>query len=144
MHPVNKRVALHEHPGSEGVTEGVIAVLSAIPGLEVVDLQLPRIGYTLGSLAGVPKKRQAMLAAELNAAQAAGVTTLAGIYHSDHREIAGHDSQWPFEIVNFMELIGESMGIAHADIFKRLKTMQDVDAIVDDTCRHDSRQPAFD
>jgi len=132
-HRVDKRVALHEHPGSEGVTDAVIAVLSAIPGLEVVTLDLPRVGYTLGSLAGVPRQRQALLAAELAAAEAAGVTTLAGIYHSDHREISAHDGQWPFEIVNFMELIGASMGVEHADIFKRLKTMQDVDAILDDT-----------
>lgn len=29
-----------------------------------------------------------------------------------------------------MELIGQSMGISHADTFKRLKTMGDVDAVM--------------
>jgi Fe-S oxidoreductase len=42
VHPVNKRVALHEHPGVAGVTEGVIKILTAIPGLELVDLRQPR------------------------------------------------------------------------------------------------------
>jgi len=55
---------------------------------------------------------------------------LAGIYHSDHREIVAHHPYWPFDVVNYMELIGQSMGIAHADTFKRLKTMRDVDAVV--------------
>lgn len=129
---VDKRVALHEHPGSEGVTESVVALLSAIPGLEIVDLGIERLGYTLNALATVPERRRANLAKELRAAEAAGVTTLAGIYHSDHREIVAHHGQWSFEVVNFMELIGESMGIRREDIFKRLKTMRDVDAIVAD------------
>jgi heterodisulfide reductase subunit D len=34
--------------------------------------------------------------------------------------------------VNFLELVGESMGLARPDLFKRLKLMQDVDAILAD------------
>jgi len=130
---VDKRVALHEHPGTAGVTEAVVELLSAVPGVEVVDLKLPRIGYTLNSLAAVPRAQQKMLATEFAAAEAAGVTTLAGIYHSDHRELAAHDGQWPFEILNYMEIIGASMGCSREDVFKRLKAMQDVDAILADS-----------
>ena len=132
-HRVDKRVALHEHPGSEGVTESVVALLSAIPGVEVVDLGQPRIGYTLNSLVTIPERRREMLAKELQAAEDAGVTTLAGVYHSDHREIVAHHGQWSFEVVNFMEIIGEAMGFKREDIFKRLKTMRDVDAILADS-----------
>jgi len=127
---VPKRVAVHGHPGAAGVTAAVTALLGAVPGVEVVDLGLPAIGYTLNSLAAVPEHRNALLARELAAAQAAGVTTLAGIYHSDHRELVAHDGRWPFEIVNFMEILGESMGFAREDGFKRLKTMGDADAIL--------------
>jgi len=35
--------------------------------------------------------------------------------------------------VNFMELIGASMGFARPDVFKRLKMLQDVDAVIADT-----------
>jgi heterodisulfide reductase subunit D len=73
------------------------------------------------------------VAKELKAAEEACVTTLAGIYHSDHRELVGHESEWSFEIINFMELIGESMGLHRDDVFKRLKMMRDVDAILADT-----------
>jgi hypothetical protein len=67
---------------------------------------------------------------QLQAAADAGVTTLAGIYHACHRELCSHQRDWPFEVVNFLELVGESMGLARPDLFKRLKLMQDVDAIL--------------
>lgn len=129
-YPVPRRVALHEHPGSEGVTEAVVAVLCAIPELEVVTLPVPRIGYSLGSLRPIPEQRNALIAQELAAAEAAGIDVLAGIYHSDHREIVSHHPYWPFDVVNYMELIGQSIGISHADTFKRLKAMRDVDAVM--------------
>ena len=131
--PVRKRVALHEHAGALGVTEAVKRLLSAVPGLELVDLHLPQVGYAVTALRAVPDHRRKMLATELKRAENAGVTTLAGIYHTDHREMVGHESQWSFEIINFMELIGESMGLHRDDVFKRLKLMQDVDAILADT-----------
>ena len=58
------------------------------------------------------------------------VTTLAGIYHACHRELCSHERDWPFEVVNFLELVGESMGFHRPDLFKRLKIMQDVDAVL--------------
>ena len=57
----------------------------------------------------------------------------AGIYHADHRELVSHENQWPFEVVNYMDLIAECMGIDRPDMFKRLKLMQDADAIVAET-----------
>ncbi len=130
VHPVNKRVGLHEHSGAMGVTEAVIALLKAIPGLEYVDLEQPRIGYMCTALKGAPGTRRDWHAAQLEAASEAGVTTLAGVYHACHRDLCAHERDWPFEVVNFMELIGESMGLSHPDIFKRLKMLQNVDAIV--------------
>lgn len=128
--PVHKRVALHEYPGSQGVTEAVVRLLKSIPGLEFVDLEMPRAGYVMSSLDTLPEFRRELLAGTFRAAEAAGVTTLAGVYHGDHRELCGHEAEWPFEIVNYMDLIGESMGIHRPDLFKRLKLMDDVDAII--------------
>jgi hypothetical protein len=54
------------------------------------------------------------------------------VYHACHRELCSHEAEWPFEIVNFLELIGESMGISREDHFKRLKKMQDAEAILAD------------
>jgi len=130
VHPVHKRVGLHEHPGVAGVTESAQAILRAIPGLDFVDLRQPRLGYHCNMLAPLPEFKRSVHRQQLEDAEAAGVTTLAGIYHACHRELCSHERDWPFEVVNFLELVGESMGLTRPDLFKRLKLMQDVDAIL--------------
>jgi len=131
-HPVNKRVGLHEHPGVAGVSEAAEAVLRMIPGLDFVDLAQPRVGYMCNMLNALPEYKRAVHRDQLQAAADAGVTTLAGIYHACHRELCSHERDWPFEVVNFLELVGESMGLTRPDLFKRLKLMQDVDAVLAD------------
>ncbi|MGC1763726.1 MAG: (Fe-S)-binding protein, partial [Pseudolabrys sp.] len=37
---------------------------------------------------------------------------------------------WPFRIINILEIVGESMGLHQDDRFKQLKIMQDADQIV--------------
>jgi heterodisulfide reductase subunit D len=132
-HRVEKRVGLHEHPGNAGVPEAAQAILRAIPGLDFVDLEQPRVGYMCNKLAPLPAFKQDLHRNQLQAAADAGVTTLAGIYHACHRELCSHERDWPFEVVNFLELVGESMGLQRPDLFKRLKIMQDVDAILQDS-----------
>jgi hypothetical protein len=129
---VDRRVALHEHPGVAGVTEGVLRILGAIPGLEIVDLAQPRVGYMCNSLAPVADYKRALHARELAAAREAGVDCLVGIYHACHRELCAHESTTPFSIVNFLELVGEAMGIERPDLFKQWKMMQDVDRVLAD------------
>jgi len=129
---VDRRVALHEHPGVAGVTEGVLRILRAIPGLEVVDLDQPRVGYMCNSLAPVAAYKRALHARELAAATAAGVDSLVGVYHACHRELCAHEATLPFRIVNFLDLVGEAMGIDRPDLFKQWKMMQDVDRVLAD------------
>ena len=128
--PVAKRVGLHEHPGVPGVAEAARRILEAVPGLEFVDLAQPRVGYMCNTLNPLPEFKRDVHAELLAAAAAAGVDAVAGVYHACHRELCSHERDWPFEVVNFMELVGESMGLARPDLFKRLKIMQDADAIV--------------
>ena len=130
VHPVRRRVALHEHPGVPGVTEGVVKILGAIPGLELVDLAQPRVGYMCNSLAPVAAYKRELHARELAAAGAAGVDALVGIYHACHRELCAHEATLPFRIVNFLELVGEAMGVERPDLFKQWKMMQDVDRVL--------------
>ena len=70
---------------------------------------------------------------DLRAAADAGVTTLATIYHADHREICDAGTGRSFEVVNFMELLGEGLGIDSADLYKRLKQIRDIDDIIVET-----------
>jgi len=130
--PVHKRVGLHEHPGITGSGPAAERLLRAVPGLEFVDLEQPKVGWMCNTLQPLPAYKLSLHAELLEAAAQAGVTTLAGVYHACHRDMCAHQRDWPFEVVNFLELIGESMGISYEDHFKRLKMIQDVDAILAD------------
>ena len=129
---VERRVALHERPVLPGVVDAARRILNAIPGLDLVDLEVPRVGTMSNSLTVLPEFKSRLREREFEAAEAAGVDTLATIFHACHREICHFESGQSFEIVNFMELVGESLGFRHEDAYKRLKLMQDIDAIVRD------------
>ena len=129
---VEKRVALHEHPGVAGVTESAELLLRAVPGLELVDARQPSVGYMCNQLNSLPAYKRDLHREVLEAAAALNVDVLAGVYHVCHRELCGHERDWPFEVVNFLELIGASMGITREDQFKRLKKLQDASAIMAD------------
>lgn len=130
--PVKKRVGLHEHPGVAGVTESAIAILKAIPGLEYVELEQPQVGYMCNTLQPLPAFKREVHRGILEHAAAAKVDALAGVYHACHRELCSHEKDWPFEVINFLELVGESMGVTREDQFKRLKIMNDAEAILTD------------
>jgi heterodisulfide reductase subunit D len=129
---VPMRVALHKHPGVAGAMEAAEALLRAVPGIEIVDLQQPAIGLQSIMVGALPAYKRELQQRELEAAQAAGIDALVTVYHSDHRELCAHERDWPFRILNILEIVGASMGLHEEDIYKRLKLMQDADAIVAD------------
>jgi heterodisulfide reductase subunit D len=129
---VGMRVALHRHPGIKGVVEAAEDILRAIPGVELIDLGQPAVGLMSNYFRALPAYRRELQKKELDAAEAAQADALVAVYHADHRELCAHERDYPFRIMNLLELVGESMGIRHADHFKRLKMMQDVDAIAAD------------
>ncbi len=130
--PVPMRIALHRHPGVPGVMEAAEDIVTAIPGVELVDLHQPAIGLMSNNLAAVPAYKRELYQAELQAAADAGVDALVAVYHPDHRELCAHEAEWPFRILNVLDLVGASMGLRRQDDYKRLKLMQDVDAILAD------------
>jgi heterodisulfide reductase subunit D len=128
--PVDLRVALHRHPGVPGVVEAAEAILAAVPGVELVDLGQPSIGLMSNALATLPDYKRQLQLAELEAARDAGIDALVAVYHADHRELCAHERDWPFSIVNILEIVGASMGLRHEDHYKRLKILQDADTIL--------------
>jgi Fe-S oxidoreductase len=130
--PINLRIALHKHPGVKGVVEAGTELLRMVPGIEIVDLHQPAVGLMSNALNALPDYKRGLQLAELEAAEAAAVDALVAIYHVDHRELCAHERDWPFRIINILDIVGASMGLHHDDHFKRLKIMQDADAIVAD------------
>jgi Fe-S oxidoreductase len=133
VHPLRKRVALQERSALPGVMIAVKKVLSAIPGLEVVELDVPVVSTQASHLSVLPKFKAELREREFRAAAEAGVTTFASIFHGCHRELVKFQPQVSFELLNFMELIGEAMGIHIPDLYKRLQLMGDIDAIIAET-----------
>jgi heterodisulfide reductase subunit D len=129
---VDMRIALHRHPGIAGAMEAAERILRAVPGIELVELHQPAVALQTSSLRVLPEYRRELQLKELEAARAARVDALVAVYHSDHRDLCAHERDWPFRILNVLEIVGASMGISEADHFKRLKIMQDADAIVAD------------
>jgi heterodisulfide reductase subunit D len=126
---VEMRVALHRHPGVKGAVEAAEDILRAIPGIVLVDLGQPAVGLMSNYFRALPEYRKKLQRDELDAAEQAGVDALVALYHADHRELCAHERDYPFRIMNVLELVGASMGIVQPDEFKRLKLLQDADLI---------------
>ena len=129
---VPMRIALHRHPGVPGVISAAEEILRAIPSIDLVDLGQPAVGLQANSLAALPALRRDLQRRELEAAEAAGIDALVAIYHTDHRELCAHERDWPFRIMNLLEIVGASMGLHQVDRYKQLKMLQNVDAALAD------------
>lgn len=132
VHPVRRRVAIHERPALPQVMAAVRTLLGLVPGLEIVEVPVPRVGVMAIHVVGLPEYKRALLEQEFTTAKVLGADTLATVFHACHREVCtlGDAS---FEVLNFLELIGESMGLGHEDRYRRLKLLDDVDAIIAET-----------
>ena len=133
VHPVRKKVALQERSALPRVMAAVKSVLRAIPELEVIELDVPIMSTQSVHLSVLPKFKKELQQREFSAALEAGVTTFASIFHGCHRDLVHYQNDVSFELLNFMELIGEAMGIHIPDVYKRLALMGDVDAVLADT-----------
>jgi heterodisulfide reductase subunit D len=133
QHRVDKRVALHERPVLPQVMAAVKKLLSIVPGVELVEIDVPRVGTQANSLAVLPAFKRELVQRELAAVADAGVTTLATVYHACHRELCDAGDGRSFEIVNFMEILGAGLGFESEDLYKRLKLMGDIDDIITET-----------
>jgi Fe-S oxidoreductase len=130
---VERRIALHERPVFPEVTAAVKKLLSVIPGAELVEIDVPRVGTQANSLVQLPKFKRELVERELQAVADAGVTTLATIYHACHRDICDAGDGRSFEVINFMEILGDGLGLDSEDLYKRLKLIGDIDEIIVET-----------
>ena len=100
----------------------------------LVSPRQPAVGLMSNYFRALPAYRRELQKNELDAAERAQIDALVAVYHADHRELCAHERDYPFRIMNVLEIVGASMGLQHEDQFKRLKMMQDVDAVAAD-CR---------
>ncbi len=136
---VEKRVALHYHTGHEQSDldwQNTRTILKAIPGVELIDIDSPTaLGRHcspkyIGRI-GRPQWEKT-IAGVLAAARDEHADVLANIYHTCHREICHAEATYPFAIRNYIDLLGEAMGIEYPDMYKRYKLRADPDAVFND------------
>ena len=136
---LEKRVALHYHTGhSQQDLDWASArsILRAIPGIDYVEVPNPAALGRHCNPTYINRIGQAAweehIAGIMRAAADARVDFLATLYHSCHREICQEEASYPFQIVNYISLLGEAMGIEHPDVYKRYKLMGDPAAIFEE------------
>ncbi|MBT3350510.1 MAG: (Fe-S)-binding protein [Nitrospinaceae bacterium] len=132
IRPVNKRVAVHLHGGTDGVEENVQGILRNVPGLEVVEIeQHADHGYQCPTL-HVPGAKDALHEKLFASAVAAGADSIATIYHGCHRDLCGEEGNHPVEVENFMSILGQAMGFEYPDWTKTFKLYEDMDRVLDE------------
>lgn len=133
---ITRRVAVHYHTGhpqQESDRACARAILEAIPGIEVVEVPNPaslgrHCSSTYIGRVGRPAW-QAAIAGVARAAAEAGADTLGTLYHSCHRELCELQAEYPFEIVNYVTLLAEAMGLeTPPDWYKAQKLRGDPEA----------------
>lgn len=133
---IERRIALHYHTGhpqQDSDWTCARTVLEAIPGIEFVHIDsTPAFGRHCSpnyiNRLGRPAW-QAAMGDVARAAVAAGADTLGTIYHSCHREICDLEAGYPFEIVSYITLLAEAMGLpTPPDWYKTQRLRGDPDA----------------
>lgn len=129
--PVQRRVALDERAFDPQVNDALRRILRLIPGLELIEIDVEHVGM-MRNMIPLKSVKDSIREAAFRAAAEAGVDTLATVYHACHREIVSYSPTVSFEIVNAIELIADSMGIAHHDSFKEFQTLLDIEKYIND------------
>jgi Fe-S oxidoreductase len=139
------RVALHTHKGSPQQDIDAVStrkLLSAIPGVEVVDVPaMTELGFHCASSEVVkmdPKHLRSILRGSIDEAQALGVDTLVTIYHACHRELIppaiapdAETAFGPIRVENYLTIVARALGLPeHVDRYKRFIELGDAKQIM--------------
>lgn len=128
-----RRVVIHEHQGIGATVQSIRNLLAAVPNLELVELEQDSgFSYACGGQAAKFKDReQAIHRGLVMGAVEAGADTIATMYHSCHRALAGAEAVYPLRVVNFTDILAEAMGRGgHPDYYQLYKKGGSMDEAV--------------
>lgn len=133
VHPVQKRVVLHDHDETAARLEDSAAmtqVLSRIPGLEVLPAQSAR---GLGNHCLVKTGRYDSTMSEpltqgmFTEAVELGADVVVMPYHGCYRQHLKRQLEFDVEVSHYLSLVAESMGIPYQEKFKEIRMLDDVE-----------------
>jgi Fe-S oxidoreductase len=130
---VERRIGVHAHAGfpqQRADTEHTLAILRAIPGLEAVELPADEAWGRACTPKHIAVAGNDAFRARMDAmaalAREHGCDGIAAVYHSCYRELLPHEPHLGLELVNYVELLTQAMGLGpFAARFKALKLAQD-------------------
>jgi hypothetical protein len=110
----------------------VRTILSAIPGLELLELRdqaTPGRNCTANWIRQIGRAHwETTMAGVLEATRDSRADVMATVHSSCHREICRQEANYPFTIVHYISLLGEALGIEYPDIFKHHRIQADAEA----------------
>ena len=138
---VPRRVALHYHggnPRAESESQNALAILRQIPGLEVVSQTAPGVFGThcasQGAIRvlGIEGYQQAVHD-EYDQARKSACDGIVSVYHSCHREFAKARRPGDVEVVNYVTLVAQALGLAiPEDKFQHLASLNSLDRALEE------------
>ena len=117
-------MVIQEHQGIGATVPSIRNLLAAVPNLELIELaQDSGFSYACGGQAAKFKEReQAIHRGLVMGAVEAGADTIATMYHSCHRALAGAEAVYPLRVVNFTDILAEALGRGgHPDYYQLYK-----------------------
>lgn len=132
IHPVNRRVVLHQHSGFQETNVNVLAadLLRMVPGLTLLESTHAAPGYMCAGLMGTPAAMQANTRRVCEDAQAAAAQDVVTIFHSCQRLLCGLEATEPFGVVNYITLLARALGFEFQDEYKAWKNAGTPDAVL--------------
>ena len=131
MKPVEKRVVVHFHdvsPSRVRDSERVMAILEAIPGLEILPAKLAHgPGIHCQTVHPMPPQDQAAMFAE---AKALGADAIVVPYHSCYRQHIKMQLEYGVETQHYFGLLAMALGIPFEEPFKALRLTDDLETVM--------------
>ena len=132
VHRVERKVMLHKHFGFHEVDVNplVADLIRLIPGVELIDPEFAAPGHMCSALSRVPAALRDVTRETCKLAAAQRVDTVATVFHSCQRLLCGLEGTEPFSVINYVNLLTESMGLDLQDDYKDWKLADSEEEVV--------------
>jgi Fe-S oxidoreductase len=132
VHRIERKVLLHKHFGFHEVDVNPLVedLLRLIPGVELVPTAVSAPGHMCSALSRVPASLKDATRAVCDAALEGKADTVATVFHSCQRLLCALERSEPFTVVNYVNLLTESMGLATKDDYKEWKLAGSAEAVI--------------
>lgn len=134
--PLQMRVNVHDSCviGRAGLKDyrSVRTIFEAIPGLEIVEHAEPREN-TPCCAAGKGDMNRAMRRRLYDLVAATDAHTMATVCNTCTMTMGAEDSDLPFEVTNFIRVVGLALGIDYTEKLKRFAQLGDLDKVIEES-----------